>query len=451
MKIANESYIELNYSSNCKESNHRTSSGYFPLLNFNSNLYNSCQSKFSKFVGNKKQDIKLIINNKMKEQITLNDYISKNSNNKNELTPIPFINKRKIKNNQEKKDLKEFQRNVVLMRRLEYENKMKEKKMKQKYNNKISKIIYIQKIIKGYLVRKVIKQVNIIKETLLNFFFSINYCIRKKYYNILKKNILEMKEKNISNNIINGNNESTIKNDFNNLDFDNNIINKENENKKSNEVLDDKKNKKNINEEINIKLLLEEREQIKSNNNETTNNKSKNKKKKISYKNKYNPSPFVANEKHDSIIENDDYIDFSNKESTSKKKNKKNNNSNNNNINNIPNRNPKNKKIKFYLSDISSNKELNKSKTEIIQRQFRKYLSKKGYYGKFDIRKIAVIYLLKNMIIYNIRPFVINILKINYKQLKRIITTQEESYNNISTERIKNVIKVYRLAKNEIK
>jgi hypothetical protein len=48
------------------------------------------------------------------------------------LTPIPYISKRKIKNKEEKKELKNYQRNVVLMRRLEYSNKMKEKKNETK-------------------------------------------------------------------------------------------------------------------------------------------------------------------------------------------------------------------------------------------------------------------------------------------------------------------------------
>ena len=67
---------------------------------------------------------------------------------------------------------------------------MKQKKLKQKYNNKISKIIYLQKVIRGYLVRKVIKQVNIIKNTLDNFCFLISLSIQKKYYYILKNKII---------------------------------------------------------------------------------------------------------------------------------------------------------------------------------------------------------------------------------------------------------------------
>ena len=94
-----------------------------------------------------------------------------------------------------------------------------------------------------------------------------------------------------------------------------------------------------------------------------------------------------------------------------------------NNINSkkkIPNRNPKNDNLNYYLSDISSFLEIKKTKTEIIQKQFRKYLSKKGYYGKFDIRKMAIVYLIKNMIFCNVRPYLFNILKLYNKKINKI-------------------------------
>lgn len=224
MKTQNESNTESNYSTYIKDTNNKTSLGLFPLLNFNQNLYNRCKSKYSKYLNNRKNDIKVIINNKLNQKISLNDYIL--NSNCNELTPIPIMNKRKIKNYQEKIELKNFQRNAVLMRRLEYTNKMKQKKLKQKYNKKISKIIYLQKNIKGYLVRKVIRQVNIIKNTLENFCFLVCLCIQKKYYYILKNRILEIKKitNNLSNNInINEYDEKTIKNnnDFYNKNDEN--------------------------------------------------------------------------------------------------------------------------------------------------------------------------------------------------------------------------------------
>ena len=146
----NNSISESNTSIYIRDNNNnrKTVSGYFPLLKYKENLYNSCQSKFSKFL-NKSHDIKLLINNRINEKISINDYIvnSYNNLNENKLTPIPYINKRKLKNNLEKKELKNFQRNVVFMRRLEYTNKMYENKIKKKYKNDTSKIHYFNKII----------------------------------------------------------------------------------------------------------------------------------------------------------------------------------------------------------------------------------------------------------------------------------------------------------------
>ncbi len=480
MRVSNETFNESNYSTKIDCSNPRTSSGYFPLLKFNENLYNSCQSKFSKYIKNKRNDIKLIVNNKINQHISINDYMSKTnkdlSSDKLTLTPIPYVSKRRIKNNIEKKDLNNFQRNVVLMRRLEYESKMKEKKMKQKYRNQIPKIIHLQKIIRGYIVRKVINQVNMIKETLTNFFYTINLCIRKKYFHILKRKIKKMKNNIISDDIEDNNKENTIVNHNNNFDFenDNNEAYEERAIKQVNE-LPYNNTIENIEDKIirGLKAKSNNDDFIGNAGNKEGNNKEKT---KINHNTKYNQSPFIAKEKekekHDSIIENDEYIDFSNKNS---KKNKKIykiidgiNEMNENNINNknndkdknknkskekkeCLNKNPKNKKTSLYLSNISSFKDVQKANTEIIQRQFRKYLSKKGYYGKFDIRKMAIVYLIKNMIFCNVRPYLFNILKLNNKKIKNTIITQEENFFSITTERIINVSKAYISAKNDLK
>ena len=420
----NNSISESNTSLFIKDNNRKTVSGFFPLLKYKENLYNSCQSKFSKFL-NKSHDIKLLINNRINEKISINDYIinSYNNLNENKLTPIPFINKRKLKNNLEKKELKNFQRNVVFMRRLEYTNKMYENKIKKKYKNYTSKIIILQKVIRGYLVRKVIFQINIIKETLANFFYSIHFCIIKKFYYIFNQKIANYNNKTkkndcLNNKVENGNNHkenNIIKNEKDLIDVEFNEIIK---NQQKNEI------ENNINMEIynSNKYLLE-----KNNKNNNNNNSSK--------KNK---------EKHESIIENDDYIEFSSKQS------KKNYKILEKNINSINIKNSRNDLLNYKLSSISSLDKLKRTKTETIQRQFRKYLSKKGYYGKFDKRKIAIIYLIKYMIVNNVRPYILSVLKLFYKEIKEIQSTQEENYYNVSTERINLLNKNYLSAINEI-
>ena len=464
---------ESNNSSNIKEINNKNPIGYFPLLKFKENLYNSCQSKYSEFINSRKSDIKLIIDNKTNQQITLDDYIS--NYNFSELTPIPFINKRKIKNSQENKELKNYQRNAVLMRRIEYENKMKQNKLKKKYDNQKDKIIYLQKIIRGYLVRKVIKQVKIIQNTLSNFIFLINICIIKRYYYNFKKNIYEInKIKNEKiNNITNVENQLKLNSNING--GEDKTIKKDSHNDKYANIKEHYIKTKCKNENVNNDYNKIEENNLKENNLVQINNCNKNKKSmaeiidkidnfnsllnnsksektyhsKNNHINKINIGSNQTKEINpDSIIENDCYIDFSNKGSHQIESKS---NGNKNSTKAMPNRNPKNDLITYYLSDISSSLAIKKTKTETIQRQFRKYLSKKGYYGKFDKRIIAIIFLIKNMIIFSIRPYILNILKLNYKRIKNITITQEENYFNITTERINNVKRIYNAAKKEIK
>ena len=487
MKTTNETCTDSNYSSFIKDSSQKNSLGYFPLLKFKENLYSTCQSKFSEYINNKRGELKLVINNKINQQITINDYIHNSFNelgDNNKLTPIPSINKRKLKNEGDRKELKNFQRNVVLMRRLEYTNKMKEKNMKKKYKNKNSQIIYLQKMIRGYLVRKVINQINIIKETLNNFGFIILFCIKKKYFFIFKNKIsqinlenqeesivkLNNENKNTNNNSINNEDEFKLSQNENFYEEENNINNKINDNqmKTEKDKMDVMDNENNINNDINKEETIKFNEKKENNfittdsrqdklntdiiNNNNENNCSKGKRSMAiltsqlnDIKNDNNESNtlynynFLKYNSHynlDSIIENDDYIDFSGKNSKILSKY----NLKENNLNNNENRNK--------ILEISSN--LIKTKTEIIQRQFRKYLYKKGYYGKFVKRKMALIYLLKNMAIYNIKFYVFNTIKLIYKEIKSINNTQEENFFNIPSDRIENIQKVYKSAYSHI-
>ena len=436
---SNDSYSESNISLYTKENNRKTTSGFFPLLKYKENLYNSCHSKFSKFL-NRSNDIKLLINNKMNKKISLNDFIINSYNNlyENKLTPIPYINKRKLKNNLEKKELKNFQRNVVFMRRLEYTNKMNEKKIKKKYKNKERKIIILQKVIRGYLVRKVMYQINIIKETLANFFYSIRFCIMKKYFYIFFKNF---------DNDNTHNSEEKICYNYN-LNIDNENIAKKSSNDLNNKEYDSKDDNKNkIQIEKNIEkpkdIYYVEFDILKEKKDIFKNEKSNNKKDKVNIQNKFNCTSNKTKEKNDSVIENDDYVEFSSKKSY---KNIEVINQNNQKRN----RNPGNDLLDYQLSNLSSFNNLKRTKSQTIQRQFRKYLSKKGYYGKFDKRKIAIIYLIKYMVINNIKLYILSILKSLYKEATEFKATQEENYFNMSTERIDTLNRNYLAAITEL-
>ena len=156
---------------------------------------------------------------------------------------------------------------------------------------------------------------------------------------------------------------------------------------------------------------------------------------------KYNYSPNKIKEKPESIIENDDYIEFS-----SKKSNKNFCLNQKKNIRNINSRND----LNYQLSSLSSFNNLKRTKTLSIQRQFRKYLSNKGYYGKFDKRKIAIIYLIKYMAINSVKTYILNIFKSFYRESTEIQSTQEENYYNVPSERIDILNRKYLEALNEI-
>ena len=443
MRTTNETCSDSNYSSFNKESFQKNTSGYSPFLKFNENLYNKCQSKFSEFASNKKNDLKLMINSQTKEKISIKDFLENESNTFNKLTPIPFINKRRIKNEGEKKEFKNLERNVVLMRRLEYANKIKEKNLKKKYYNKINQIIFIQKMTRGFLVRKVIYQVGVINNSLKKFFFLIKLCVQKKYFYLFKCNIEQILTKNdygvmteserikINNNMFKDddydeNNEKTLDIGKNNNFLINDNFNNENNFYNKNKVYDEnyflnnntkKRNYINDNDndnEINKKPMQLINEQL---------NKIKNQ---------------DINEYNNIIIENENYIDFSGKVSETNDKNKYHNNMYENYIK----ASSSNKNI-IRISKFASNMSINSYKAKIIfiQRYFRKFLFQKEFCGKFGAKKIGFI-LLKNVITNKIGYFVFNIIKLIYKNCNNDVT-QEEDFIQLDSERIEEVKQKY--------
>ena len=436
MRTTHETCSDSNYSSFMKDSNRKNLSGYSPFHNFTENLYNKCQSKFSEFATNNKNDLKLMINSQTKEKISIKDFFENTNNDINKLTPIPFISKRKIKNEGEKKELKNLERNVVLMRRLEYSNKIKENNLKKKYNNKIGYIIFIQKMARGYLVRKVIYQVGVINESLKKFFFIIKLYVQKKYFYIFRYNISQIWVKNdIEKEAQNKNNKIKINNNFyrdddydeNNdktLDIgkDNNYSINENEINDNNKNIDlDENNFININleneNEINnqitkksMQFINEQLNKIKSENSNINNNK---------------------------INENDNFIDISGK--TSEKNELK---INNNTFENYINASSSQTLKKFNkFSDKVRGINVYKAKVIFIQRYFRKFLYKKEFYGKLGAVKVGFIFI-KNLFINKIQENIFNIFKILYKKSK-IDVTQEEDFIQIDSERMEEIQKKY--------
>ena len=433
MKTNYETYTESNYSSYLKDSNQKNSSGYYPFLKFNESLYNKCQSKFSEFASNKKNDLKLLVNSQTKEKISIKDFLENSSNDINKLTPIPFINKRKIKNEREKKDLKNLERNVVLMRRLEYANKIKEKNLKKKYNNNISHIIFLQKMARGYLVRKVIFQVNIISDSLKKFFFLIKVCVWKKYFYIFKYNVsqiwvnIDIKEEpeykrvKMYKNILKENkDEDNDENNEKTLDIGKNnnyLINVNEINNSEEKKEEDDNNYININLEnendINnisrksMQFINEQLEKIKSQNAININNNIK----RNIFKEQNNKDINNSGKKEEKVYSNM----FENYISASKKF--------------------------FNFSNNLPLKNNYKAKVIFIQRYFRKFLFQKEFYGKLGLQKVGFI-LVKNIITNYIWEYIFNTLKLLYQSCRNDIT-QEEDFIQLDSERIENVKQKY--------
>ena len=433
MKTNYETYTESNYSSYIRDSNQKNPSGYHPFLKFNESLYNKCQSKFSEFASHKKNDLKLLVNSQTKEKISIKDFLENSSNDINKLTPIPFINKRKIKNEREKKDLKNLERNVVLMRRLEYANKIKEKNLKKKYNNNISHIIFLQKMARGYLVRKVIFQVNIISDSLKKFFFLIKVCVWKKYFYIFKYNIsqiwvnIDIKEEpeykriKMYKNILKENkDEDNDENNEKTLDIGKNnnyLINVNEINNSEEKKEEDDNNYININLEnendINnisrksMQFINEQLEKIKSQNAININNNIK----RNIFKEQNNKDINNSGKKEEKVYSNM----FENYISASKKF--------------------------FNFSNNLPLKNNYKAKVIFIQRYFRKFLFQKEFYGKLGLQKVGFI-LVKNIITNYIWEYIFNTLKLLYQSCRNDIT-QEEDFIQLDSERIENVKKKY--------
>ena len=439
MRTTNETCSDSNYSSFNKESFQKNTSGYSPFLKFNENLYNKCQSKFSEFASNKKNDLKLMINSQTKEKISIKDFLENTQNTFNKLTPIPFISKRKIKNEGEKKELKNLERNVVLMRRLEYANKIKEQNLKKKYYNKLNHIIFLQKMTRGYLVRKVIYQVGVINNSLKKFFLLIKLCVQKKYFYIFKYNIEQILVKNDYGMPTESDRIKTNNNMFKEDDFDENYENTLDMGKNNNYLINENidngnnfyNNKKSYNENHFLNANMEKENDY---NNEITRKPMKFINEQLNKIKNQN-----INECNNIIIENENYIDYSGRASDTNEQMKYNNNM----FENYIQASSSNKNL-FKISKFSNNiKPINSYKAKIIfiQRYFRKFLFQKEFYGKLGEKKVGFI-LLKNIITNKVGNFVFNIIKIMCNSCDNDVT-QEEDFVQLDSERIEEIKQKY--------
>ena len=97
------------------------------------------------------------------------------------MTPLPYKSNKNLKSKREKDELMKLQRNAVVMRMIEYTQKMNNNDIKYKYIHCTKYILQIQIVIRGYVVRKAIKDIKMIQSQIESFIAHIMmFCIRRK-------------------------------------------------------------------------------------------------------------------------------------------------------------------------------------------------------------------------------------------------------------------------------
>ena len=157
-------------------------------------LYEKCKIDFSNYLVEHKNTLRLLIQNSTLKNIRAADYINeqrrKNENDLYGLTPLPYKSMRKIKSEQEKEELKKLERNAVVMRMIEYTQKMINNNIKQKYFHFTTQIIYIQKVTRGFLVRKALTDILKLNTQFEHFIFHIMlFSIKRRKHSDIVENV----------------------------------------------------------------------------------------------------------------------------------------------------------------------------------------------------------------------------------------------------------------------
>ena len=148
-------------------------------------LYDKCKIDFSSYLHKHKHSLRLLVDNTTLKKMFASEYISeqkqKNKNENCTLTPLPYKSNKNVKSKREKDELMKLQRNAVVMRMIEYTQKMNNNDIKYKYIHCTKYILLIQKVIRGYVVRKAIKDIKMIQSQIETFIAHIlMFCIKRK-------------------------------------------------------------------------------------------------------------------------------------------------------------------------------------------------------------------------------------------------------------------------------
>lgn len=150
-------------------------------------LYQKYKDNFSSYLVKHKYTLRLLLNNSTLQNIKAYEYIynthaQQDDNHELALTPLPYKSMRKFSNERDKKEFKRIERNAVMMRRIEYTQKIKENKLQEKYGSNVHCVVYIQKVVRGYFMRKVMECIYVIKCQIQRFVLHI------KLYAVISKN-----------------------------------------------------------------------------------------------------------------------------------------------------------------------------------------------------------------------------------------------------------------------
>ena len=99
-------------------------------------LYDKCKIDFSSYLHKHKHSLRLLVDNTTLKKMFASEYISeqkqKNKNDNCTLTPLPYKSNKNLKSKREKDELMKLQRNAVVMRMIEYTQKMNNNDIKYK-------------------------------------------------------------------------------------------------------------------------------------------------------------------------------------------------------------------------------------------------------------------------------------------------------------------------------
>lgn len=180
-----------------------------------SQLYNKYKGNFEKYLKRHQDSMNFVIDNKTQKKIKATDFLSHRNETKLfqlRLTPIPYVSRRKIVDENGRKEFYNVKRSIVSMRRLEYTSELQRSTSNQYTKSqkgrvkprlayiysmpriksgviKTSKAIIIQSAYRGHFLRKVYRQVEELNRQFTIFLNAIKAYMLKGMFNVFHNSI----------------------------------------------------------------------------------------------------------------------------------------------------------------------------------------------------------------------------------------------------------------------